>query len=311
MTIETDSWEHKTINKMLEMTLKEQRAARRWGIFFKLLFIGYLIFLGVFFAYSQNNNMSPIGTTKPFTAVIKVDGEISPGKDSSADNIIMLMRKAFENPNSKAVIMKINSPGGSPVQSKQIYSEMIRLRKIHNQKKLYAVIEDLGASAAYLVACGAEQIYADEGSIVGSIGVLISSFGFVDSMQKLGVQRRLYYSGANKTILDPFSPQTPEHVAIIQKELELMHKLFIDLVKNSRGERLKIDNETFSGRFWLGSQAKELGIIDSFGDVYSVARDVVGVEELVEYQPKKSLFSQLGSNFGQSLRSAFTSYQLS
>jgi len=308
MTVETESWEQKTISKMFEMSVKEQRANRRWSVFFKLAFLGYLMLITILFLVSKDSLKG--STKKPFTAVIAIDGEIGAGKDASADNIIPLLRKAFENTNSKAVALKINSPGGSPVQAKQIYSEMLRLRKEYPEKKLYAVIEDLGASAGYLVACGADQIYSDEGSIVGSIGVLMSSFGFVDTMHKMGVQRRLFYSGSNKTILDPFSPQKPEHIVIIQKELDLMHQLFIDLVKTSRGTRLKIDKETFSGRFWLGMQAKELGLIDGFGDMYSVARDVVGAEELVEYEPKKSLFSQLGNKFGQSMRSAVTAYEI-
>jgi len=309
MTVETESWEHKTINKMFEMSVKEQRASRRWSVFFKLAFLGYVLIITAVLLFSTDGAIGSMGG-KTFTAVVNIDGEIGAGKDASADNIIPLLRKAFENSSAKAVVMRINSPGGSPVQSKQIYTEMLRLRKKYPDKKLYAVIEDLGASAAYLLACGADQIYSDEGSIVGSIGVLMSSFGFVDTMHKMGVQRRLYYSGSNKTILDPFSPQKPEHVVIIQKELDLMHKLFIDIVKTSRGTRLKIDNDTFSGRFWLGLQAKDLGLIDAFGDVYFVAREVVEAEELVEYEPKKSIFSKLGNKFGQSLRSAITSYEL-
>lgn len=309
MTEEINSWERQTINKMLEMTIKEQRASRRWSIFFKLLILGYVLLVTVI-AVSQNSDVFGSIHSKPFTAVIDIKGIIAPDKPASAQNIIPLLRSAFENTNSKAVVLRINSPGGSPVQAQQIYTEMQRMKTKFPAKKLYAVIEESGASGAYWLACGADEIYADRTSIVGSIGVVLSSFGFVDTMHKAGVERRLYTAGNNKAMLDPFSPRIPAQDLMLQKDLDQVHQLFIKLVKDSRGERLKVTSDMFSGRFWLGLDAKELGLIDGFGDTYTVARDVIQAPELVEYNSKQSLFGQLGDKLAHSMRNALTEYVL-
>lgn len=232
-------------------------------------------------------------TRKAFTAVINVRGEISADKDSSAENIIPLLQQAFQNSNAKAVMLRINSPGGSPVQTAEINSEIQHLRSKYPDKKLYAVIEDIGASAAYMLACAADEIYADEASIVGSIGVLMDSFGFVDTMKKFGVERRLYTAGSNKGMLDPFSPTKPAQIAMLQKELDVLHGIFINYVKERRGSRLVVTNDMFSGRFWIGIESKDLGLIDGFGNPYTVARSIIGAPELVEYEIKQSLISQL------------------
>jgi protease-4 len=295
---EKKSWEFKAINDTLQLSIKEQRARRRWGIFFKSIFIVYILFL----TYSFMGSDDGMTTRKPFTAVIAIEGEISADKDASAENIIPLLRKAFGNPNAKAVMLRINSPGGAPVQTSEMLSEIKHLRSKYPDKKLYAVIEDVGASAAYMLACAADEIYADEASLVGSIGVLSESFGFVDTMKKLGVERRLFTSGSNKGMLDPFSPLKPNQIKMLQTELDLLHDLFINLVKQSRGDRLKISDDMFSGRVWVGLEAKENGIIDGFGNPYNVARDVIGAPEMVDYEVKQSFVSQLRGSITGSVR---------
>ena len=300
MTTHNNSWEQQTISNMLEMSLKEMRARRRWGIFFKLVYAIIIITI-ILMIVASNNTKAP---RKAFTAVISIDGEISADGNASAENIVPLLRKAFENTSSKAVMLRINSPGGAPVQASEINSEIQHLRSKYPDKKPYAVIEDIGASAAYMIACAADEIYADEASIVGSIGVLLDSFGFVDTMKKLGVERRLYTSGSNKGMLDPFSPTKPDQIAMLQKELNLMHTIFINYVKERRGARLVPTHDMFSGRFWIGLESKELGLIDGFGNPYSVARTIIGAPELVEYEIKQSLLSQLKGSIPGALRDA-------
>lgn len=310
MIEENNSWERQTINKMLEMTLKEQRASRRWGIFFKLLFVGYLVTI-TFLIVAPKKSLVHGLKSKAHTAMISIDGEISANKDTSAQEIIPLLRDAFEDNYAKAVMLRINSPGGSPVQTQQIYTEMLRLRAKYPEKKIYAVIEDVGASGAYWLACGADEIYADRTSIVGSIGVVMSSFGFVDTMKKLGVERRLYTAGDNKGMLDPFSPRNPKQDAMLQTDINQAHQLFIDVVKDARGKRLKISNDMFSGRFWLGMDAQRLGLIDGFGDPFTVSRDIIKAPEIVEYSVPQTLFGQLGNHLGQNFQGFIDNVKLS
>ncbi len=295
MTIDNDSWEQKTISKMLEMNVVEMRARRRWGIFFKLVFLG-LFLIGMSCIFLQSN-MKPNVSSKSVTAVVNIDGEISADKDASADNIIPLLRKAFENSAAKAVMLRINSPGGAPVQTNQINTEINFLRAKYPKKKVYAVIEDSGTSAAYMLACAADEIYADEASIVGSIGVLLDSFGFVDTLKKIGVERRLYTSGSNKGMLDPFSPTKPSQIAMLQNELDSLHVMFINYVKERRGDKLVQNDEMFSGRFWIGIEAKKVGLIDGFGTPNTVARDIIGAPDMVEYEVRQSILSKLGGSF--------------
>ena len=309
MMEDNDSWERKTLNKMLEMTIKEQRAARRWGIFFKMFFVAYILIISFLLLMKKNDVLHSM-QQKPFTAVINIKGMIAADKPASAENINPLLRKAFADPLSKAVLLRINSPGGSPVQAKQMYAEMKRMRAKYPEKKLYAVIEETGASGAYWLACGADEIYADETSIIGSIGVVLSSFGFVDTMKKVGVERRLYIAGDNKAMLDPFSPRDPKQDAMLNNDLTEVHNLFINLVKDSRGTRLKISDDMFSGRFWLGIDAKALGLIDGFGDTDSVARDIIKVPELIEFSTPDSIFSQLGGGFGKYMGNSMLEYRL-
>ena len=303
---ESKTKEWRLIEKTMMGLQKEQRAARRWGIFFKLLTFGYLfVILGIyFFADSFTPDMDEGGE---HTAVVQVKGVIADGEDASADHIIGALRRAFEDEGSKAIILRINSPGGSPVQSGYVYDEVKRLRALHPEKKVYAVILDIGASGAYYIAASADEIYADKASLVGSIGVVSSGFGFVDLMEKVGVERRNLISGENKTFLDPFSPLKDKDRAFWQTVLDTTHKQFIDQVRKGRGDRLQQNDQLFSGLVWTGEQALDLGLIDGLGSSGYVAREIVGAEKLVDYTPKGSpleqLIDRLGVTFGKTIAS--------
>ena len=271
---EGKSW--KLLEKTLLAGVQEQRRARRWGIFFKLLTFIYIF--GALALFSPLMAVKKGATTGSHTAVIEVRGMIADQESASADNIISSLRAAFEDANTKGVVLRINSPGGSPVQSGYIYDEIRRLRAEYPAIKLYAVITDLGASGAYYIASAADEIYADKASLVGSIGVTAATFGFVGVMEKLGVDRRVYTSGEHKAFLDPFQPQKPDETAFWQTVLDTTHKQFINSVKQGRGDRLKDKEhpELFSGLVWSGEQALELGLIDGLGSTSYVAREVVG-----------------------------------
>lgn len=298
---DNDSWEQKTLKDVLELSVKEQRARRRWGIFFKSIVILFVLYI-YFTSFTNDSDMKGNVIRKPFTAVININGEISADKDASAENLVPLINKAFENSAAKAVMLRINSPGGAPAQTNEIITEIKHLKNKYPNKKVYAVIEDVGASAAYMLACAADQIYADEASILGSIGVVSESFGLVDAIKKLGIERRLYTAGSNKGMLDPFSPMKPEQVKMLQGELNMLHEFFIDWVKEARGDRLKITDDMFSGRIWLGMEAQPLGLIDGIGSPYTVARNVIGAPEMVEYEVKQSIFSKLTGSITGSVR---------
>lgn len=289
----------KLIEKLVMSLQAEQRRSRRWGIFFKLLTFGYLIALLFFIR-------SPLGggvqtSAEAHTAVVEVNGPIADEELASADNIVGALRSAFEAGNSRAVVMRINSPGGSPVQAGYIYDEMLRLRDEYPDKKLYAVISDIGASGAYYIAAAADEIYANRASLVGSIGVVAGGFGFTDLMDKVGVDRRLYTAGDNKAFLDPFSPEEQEEVAFWQSVLENTHQQFIEAVKEGRGDRLSDNDKLFSGLVWSGEQALELGLIDGLGSTSWVARQLVGQETLVDYTRGKSPFRELVDQLGVSV----------
>jgi protease-4 len=306
LTEEQINWERKTLKDLLDSGIKEKRAQRRWNIFFKILFFAYIGLI----SYSSFNVMSEFANpTEPFVAVINISGPIMSGTGANAENINPLIEAAFADTNSKAIILKINSPGGMPVQSNRIYIQLERFKKKYPEKKLYAVIEDVGASGAYWVACAADYIYADQASIVGSIGVIIKSFGFVDGMQKLGVERRVYSAGENKSFLDPFMSVKPEQEKIIAAQLTNLHNMFIDLVKTSRGKLLaeKDSQKIFSGEFWLGKEALELGLIDGLGDVKYVAQEIIGIEEIFEYSAKQSFLTKFTTQVMGSLRAMLAS----
>lgn len=290
------SKEWKLIEKLMSEQGKEQRRARRWGIFFKLLTFFYLfILLGL---AAQGLDDAHLADPESFTALVDLRGVIAADEEASADVIVTGLRAAFEAEGAKAVILRINSPGGSPVQSGYVYDEIKRLRGKYPEIPLYAVISDLGASGAYYVAAAADQIYADKASLVGSIGVVAGGFGFVEAMGKLGVERRLYTAGDHKGFLDPFTEEKQDEVQFWEGVLNKTHQQFIDKVKQGRGDRLKPDENTFSGLVWNGEQALEMGLIDGLGSAGFVAREIVGAEEIVDFTPKPDPFEAFTKNLG-------------
>ena len=298
---ENNSW--KLLEKTLLAGIQEQRRARRWGIFFKsLTFIYLFCALALFTPLLQfGGDKTVVGDGH--TAIINVRGMIADEEPASADNVVGALRAAFEHANTKGVVLRINSPGGSPVQSGYIYDEIRRLRGEYPAIKVYAVITDLGASGAYYIASAADEIYADKSSLVGSIGVTAATFGFVDTLHKLGVERRVYTSGEHKAFLDPFQPEKPEETAFWKGVLATTHRQFIDSVKKGRGDRLQeaAHPELFSGLIWSGEQALELGLIDGLGSTSHVARDVIGEEELVDFTVKDSPLDRFTKRLGASV----------
>lgn len=294
------SW--KLLEKTLLAGIQEQRRSRRWGIFFKLLTFVYLFVALLLFTplMSMEKSATRGGS---YTAVIDVAGVIADKESASADNIVGSLRTAFDDPKVKGIVLRINSPGGSPVQSGYVYDEIRRLRALHKDTKVYAVISDLGASGAYYIASAADQIYADKASLVGSIGVTAAGYGFVGTMEKLGVERRTYTSGEHKSFLDPFQPQKPEETQFWQGVLDTTHRQFIASVKQGRGERLKDKEhpELFSGLVWSGEQALQLGLIDGLGNTSSVARDVIGEKEVVDFTIQESPFDRFSKKLGASV----------
>lgn len=297
---EQKSW--KLLEKTLLAGVQEQRRSRRWGIFFKLLTFVYLFGILALFSPLMDMDKSAARSAS-HTALIEVRGIIADKESASADNVIASLRAAFDDAKTKAVVLRINSPGGSPVQSGYIYDEIRRLQAAKPQVKVYAVISDLGASGAYYIASAADQIYADKASLVGSIGVTAAGYGFVGTMEKLGVERRTYTAGEHKAFLDPFQPQKPEETAFWQGVLETTHKQFIASVKQGRGERLKDRDhpELFSGLIWSGEQAVQLGLVDALGSADYVAREVVGEKTLVDFTVEESPFDRFSKRLGASV----------
>jgi protease IV len=295
------SWERTTLEKLVFATLKEQRAARRWRQFSRLV---WMLLIGAFAWFIYQGQAGGAVQSTPHTAVIEIRGEIASGAQASADNILSALKTAFEDKGAQAVVLLIDSPGGSPVQAGIINDEITRLKALH-KKKVYAVVEETCASAAYYIAAAADDIYVDKASLVGSIGVLMDGFGFTGLMDKLGIERRLMTAGTNKAMLDPFSPQNPEQSAYIQSMLGEIHAQFIAVVKRGRGERLKETPDMFSGLVWNGQQAVELGLADGLGSLDSVARDVVKAEDIVDYTLRENLGSRLARQFGASIGEGF------
>lgn len=297
---EGKSW--KLLEKTLLAGVQEQRRARRWGIFFKSLMFVYL-FAGLVLFAPLLDWRKGTAATESHTALVELRGMIADQEAASADNIVGALRAAFEDSNTKGVILRINSPGGSPVQSGYVYDEIRRLRVEHPAIKLYAVISDLGASGAYYIASAADEIYADKASLVGSIGVTATGFGFVGVMDKLGVDRRVYTSGEHKAFLDPFQPQKAEETRFWKEVLQVTHRQFIDSVKRGRGDRLKAAEhpELFSGLVWSGEQALQLGLVDALGNTSYVAREVIGEKNLVDFTVKESAFDRFTKKFGASV----------
>ncbi|MCU7933414.1 MAG: S49 family peptidase [Candidatus Thiodiazotropha sp. (ex Dulcina madagascariensis)] len=296
---EPSRWERDLLNRMVMATVAENRRSRRWGIFFKLLTFGYLFLILGLFLWGDKLQVAKTGA-EAHTALVEVKGLISSETKASADKVVTGLRSAFEDKKTKGVILRMNTPGGSPVQSRYINREIMRLKEKYPKIPVYAVVADICASGGYYIAAAADKIYADEGSIVGSIGVLINGFGFVEGMEELGIERRLLTAGDNKGILDPFSPLDEGDKVHIQRMLDQLHEQFIETVKQGRGDRLKTDQhpELFSGLFWSGEEAREMGLIDEFGSSSFVAREVIGAEEIVDFTPKEEVWDRLARNLG-------------
>ena len=304
-------WERELLERLAFASLQEQRSRRRWGIFFKVLGFLYLIVLLVVLSGVAGG---PSHSSEKHTALVDLRGVIDSDGDASAESVVAALNDAFKGGNVMGVVLRINSPGGSPVQSSIIYDEIKRLRTKYPEKPLHVVVEDVCASGGYFVAAAADRIYVNRASIVGSIGVLMNGFGFSGTMEKLGVERRLLTAGDNKGFLDPFSPQDQRHLKHAQILLDDIHQQFIEVVRKGRGSRLRETPEMFSGLMWTGQQSVALGLVDDFGTVDSVARDVVKAEKVVDYTLRRSLTDRLAQRFGSAMGSAvansFTSWKL-
>jgi len=282
---------------MAQHLLEERRSEHRWRVFFRLCWLGLaLAVLWLAFAH----RLTPTAPSTPHTALVELRGEISADSEANAEALVGALRNAFEDTSAQAVVLRINSPGGSPVQSGIVHDEIRRL-KVKHGKKLYAVVEEICASGAYFIAVSADEIYVDKASIVGSIGVLMDGFGFTGLMDKLGVERRLYTAGENKAMLDPFSPLNEKHVRLTQAMLDQIHRQFIAVVKEGRGERLKETPETFSGLYWNGEEAVRLGLADKLGNLDYVAREVIKAEDIIDYTPRDNVAERLAKRFGASI----------
>jgi protease IV len=283
-----------TLEHLARDLLAERRTERRWRVFFRL---SWLLLAGLIAWSLFAQRLHPSAPSGPHTALVDVRGEIAPDTEASAEQLIGALRQAFEDHGAQAVVLRINSPGGSPVQAGIINDEIRRLKAKHH-KKVYAVVEEICASGAYYIAVAADEIYVDKASLVGSIGVLMDGFGFAGLMDKLGVERRLLTAGENKGMLDPFSPQNAKHKAYAQAMIDQIHQQFIAVVKAGRGARLKETPEMFSGLFWNGEEAVKLGLADSFGNLDFVARDIVKAEEVIDYTPRDNVAERLAKRFG-------------
>ncbi|MDR3454815.1 MAG: S49 family peptidase [Rhodoferax sp.] len=290
-------WERAALEKLAFAALNEQKTNRRWKTFTRLAWLAFFVFLA--WAVMHRGAASTDKSTV-HTAVVEIKGEIASGGETSADAVVEAMRSAFEDDGTQALVLLCNSPGGSPVQAGMMNDEIYRL-KAKYKKPVYAVVEESCASAAYYTVVAADKIFVDKASIVGSIGVLMDGFGFTGLMDKLGIERRLMTAGENKGFLDPFSPQTDKQRAYAQVMLDQIHQQFIDVVKKGRGARLHETPETFSGLFWTGQQAIDLGLADQLGSLDYVAREVVKAEDIVDYTQRENVAERLAKKFGASI----------
>lgn len=288
-------WERDVLEKLALFAVKEQRARRRWSIFFKITGLAIFVFVVWSALNYTKSDTEPVGA---HTALIEISGTIEAEGRGSASTVIPALDKAFAASDSRGVILRINSPGGSPVQAGMINDEIVRLRQEYPKKPLYVVVEEMCASGGYYIAAAADKIYVNKASIVGSIGVLMDGFGFTGLMEKVGVERRLLTAGENKGFLDPFSAQDPKQREYAQQMLNEIHQQFIDVVRKGRGQRLKETPQTFSGLFWTGAKAIEMGLADDYGTVDSVARDVIKAADLVDYTQTEGLPERMLKKFG-------------
>lgn len=306
MSEQQPNWEREVLEKLALSAIQEQRRSRHWGILFKSL--GFLYLFILLFLAAGWFSSDGVSLPKAHTALVDVQGVIA-ADEASADSVISSLQGAFEDKKTRGVILRINSPGGSPVQAGQIYDEIRRLRGKYPKIPLYAVVDDICASGGYYIAVGADKIFVDKASIIGSIGVLMDGFGFTETMQKLGVERRLLTAGDNKGFLDPFSPVDPRHVLYARQMLEEIHGQFIGVVREGRGKRLKETPETFSGLVWSGEKSIQLGLADGLGNVESVARDVIKAKDIVDYTRRESLAERLAGRLGTSMAKAWSPFE--
>lgn len=298
-------WEREVLEKLLLASISEQRKARRWGILFKSLFLIYLA-IALWLVAEPFGGLSRSGSST-HTAVVDVEGMIAEGGATNADNIIEGLRAAIEDKRTKGIILRMNTPGGSPVQSAYVYEEIRRIKKEKPNFPIFAVVSDLCASGGYYIAAAADKIFVNPVSVVGSIGVIMNGFGFVDAISKLGVERRLMTAGEHKAIMDPFKPVSEVEKEHIQGLINHIHQQFIGAVRQGRGARLKDDPELFSGLVWTGEESIKLGLADEVGDVHSVAKTIIGAEDLVNFTPREHLFDRLSHRIGASLGYALQS----
>ena len=294
--------ENKILENVLNTAFIEQRRSRRWGVFFKLLTATYLIVLLILFTQGSNQMKA---TTGEFTAVISLQGEIGTDLPINALDFRESLKNAYSDPGTKGVILALNSPGGSPVQSGMINDAITSYKEKYPNIPIYAVVEDICASGGYYIAVATDQIFVDKASIVGSIGVLMNGFGFEEAIEKLGIERRLITAGENKAIMDPFLPINPKHKAHITQLLAEVHQQFIDVVKLGRGDRLTDNKDIFSGLFWTGEKAIQLGLADQLGNVQSVAKDVIGFEEVVDFTNYETFADRFAKQLGVGIGSTF------
>jgi protease-4 len=295
MTEQEHLWERRVITKLAQASLKEQKRARRWSIFFKFLIFAYITFVLLLFV---DTDIDKAKIAKKHTALVELQGIIADGETASADNIVTALKSAFEDEKTEGVILRINSPGGTPVQAGYIYDEIVRLREKYPETPLYAVVSDMAASGGYYVAAAADEIYASNSSIVGSIGVRMDSFGVVDAMEKLGIESRTLTAGEHKALLDPFSPVDEEAQQHLQSMIDEIHQQFIGAVKKGRGDRLKEIDNIYTGLIWTGKEALEFGLVDKIGSASFVAREVIGAEEIVEYSVEEDVLERLADRLG-------------
>lgn len=306
MSDQNDNWERGVLEKLAMSALQEQRRARHWSILFKMLALIFLFtVLFISMGWVGKNEAALVGK---HTALVEMQGVIASDSSASADNIIPSLQDAFEDKGTQGVVLRINSPGGSPVQAGQINDEIRRLRAKYPNIPLYVVVDDICASGGYYVAVAADKIFVDKASLIGSIGVLMDGFGFTGTMAKLGVERRLITAGSNKGFLDPFSPLSPAQQQYAKQMLEEIHQQFIDVVKKGRGKRLKETPDTFSGLVWNGQKGVEMGLADGYGSLESVARDVIKAEKIVDFTTRESIADRLAKRFGAGVASALPGF---
>jgi len=295
------TWERKVLEELVMESLTERLRGRRWNVFFRFLFFAYLVVVTLSL-YDNWSDVNPVEEGE-ITASVGVKGMIMEDSPASAEVVIKGLKRAAENEHTKGIVLQMNSPGGSPVQAATVFDAIRRIKKDRPDLPLLAVVGDMCASGCYYIAAAADKIYVSPASIVGSIGVIMSSFGFVDAIHRLGVERRLLTAGAHKAIMDPFSPVKPEEKAHIQRLLNDVHRQFIEAVKEGRGERLVDNPDLFSGLVWTGSESIDLGLADGFGDVHSVAEEVIGAAKVVDFTPREQVWERLARKFGTSIGS--------